>query len=99
TTRAPALRVAVALPISVAARQRDLHAIPRSPAVAYRIAPFQVLCRDPAAEHSREHPRPDLDSRPTVALAAGHVLPVAVSCGSQRSEEHTSELQSRFDLV
>lgn len=82
--RKAAERDARALP--VAARQRDLHAIPRSPAVAYRIAPFQVLCRDPAAEHSREHPRPDLDSRPTVALAAGHVLPVAVSCGSQMAE-------------
>src|SRR5699024_11866937 len=46
------------------------------------------------ALHRGADPRePDGDPR------SGHVLGVDLLVGGERSEEHTSELQSRFDLV
>src|SRR5207249_9999146 len=56
---------------------------------------------------SRPAPRPRLWSRPVAAgaMSTPHTIavlipPVVMAAGSAwRSEEHTSELQSRFDLV
>src|SRR5437899_4810956 len=65
--------------------------------------PYTTLFRSPLAYHSRQEPsgvgddqnrRPPLGLRPVLQP----VFPVAV-CDSDRSEEHTSELQSLRHLV
>src|SRR5207249_10822843 len=64
-------------------------------------APAEVLCHDsesfypcPGSETGR---RAGLKIRPTGLCARLHI-PVSQSSYEVRSEEHTSELQSRFDL-
>src|SRR5699024_11570415 len=57
-----------------------------------------------AAPGHGEHTPPGLAKKDTLAWAAGGVIEIgsAVAGGghhTERSEEHTSELQSRFDLV
>src|SRR5437868_12959974 len=73
--------------------------------------PYTTLFR---SGHLAPHVLQDLTADPSVILAAGDLIRVKVDGGQQRvviqhllevttrcwrSEEHTSELQSRFDLV
>src|SRR5699024_11312813 len=83
---------------------RTLHAFPtrRSSDLIDRLLPVgEGTCDGPTDEaagsgHNHRHDCPSLFS---IAGIRAPVLPPRFALAQERSEEHTSELQSRFDLV
>src|SRR5437868_7283341 len=71
--------------------------LPRPPSST--LFPYTTLFRSrPVIAGIHENHAPDLPGSNPGAGLASHIA-LAVRRGGQRSEEHTSELQSRFDLV
>src|SRR5207249_7254341 len=89
----------------------DALPISRSPISWHSSAPPTSSCRCLAtADYSRSrvscvqcpfapHPACSISLRPTPRSGSPHGSALACRVSSSRSEEHTSELQSRFDLV
>src|SRR5207249_10364035 len=66
----------------------------------WRLVIPSVSARSPTVlPSSRKPPSISLNARVTVAAAPRHAGDARVQADRRRSEEHTSELQSRFDLV
>src|SRR5207249_10495495 len=99
TTPLYSLTLHAALPIFV---DRDVHVLPARPAVPGDLEIPEALAA--AGHQAPEFLGVDVDEvaggRPLVAARGRRRrVQIAAPAEPQRSEEHTSELQSRFDLV
>src|SRR5207247_9205755 len=99
-SRLPSLRSTTPAPPATA--PRSLHdALPISPAgpVCVTVNRYGVLVLTPAPIGAVSVPAPAPSTSLGVAAAGLISLPFVVRADPPRSEEHTSELQSRVDLV